>query len=376
MNIKTSDIVPVNSHFSPLLQRTVKLDRSLWLSDIFLAPTIAPSSIESHHHHSLPDPGLQNAITIYSRICRHFLALVQEIAAHGMIIDAYGDGNPNIHGIGIGTRTKNWKAVKFLRDVPVFAIPTIPDPKCRDCPRPEGSSRCAECVCKGANCANIFKPGCMCKGKSAKFNLNCPSCRRLTPDGCGRTAVSPGGGKWYLKDPKGMSKKAKCCGYGGQTSLNTKAFINKLVIQNRIPKVRAGGTLNIKVLQVNADGAGPFMCKIDMSAQATQWDITNLTISTNVPGDGSFLNPGTKKLHPMVVQLLANLRCTGSYGTMNNMCIVRCENFAPNGPFGGCVAVQQVDKPSDEPAVPVPEEYEDKDETMETGEQDEDSYDY
>ncbi|KAF3920967.1 hypothetical protein ABW20_dc0100245 [Dactylellina cionopaga] len=309
-----------------------------------------------------------------SAVVGAFLALIPGIAAHGMILDAWGDGNPNVHGIGIGARTKNWKAVKFLRDVPVFSTPTIPDKTCKLCPRTEPSTRCAECICKGANCASTFKPGCKCK--KSGYNPNCKPCRTPNPDGCGRTAIRAAGvPNWYLKDAKG--KKMKCCGKDGISSLNHKVIISQFAKQNRIPQVRAGGVLNIKFLQVNADGAGPFVCKIDYTAMATTWESTNLTITTNVPGDGGFLGPGYKKVHPMVVKLPSNLKCSGSYGGINTVCIVRCQNEAPNGPFGGCIAVQQVDKPSTEPVTPVPDEPEDQEESgPEPGEEDEDSYDY
>ncbi|KAF3901728.1 hypothetical protein AA313_de0200485 [Arthrobotrys entomopaga] len=306
-----------------------------------------------------------------------FLSLVPGIASHGLILDAYGDVDPGYRGMGIGAHTKNWKDIKFLRDVPVFSNPTIPDKSCHKCPQPGGSSRCAECVCKGKNCASVFKPGCKCK--KAKWDVNCASCRQHIPDGCGRTATSPGNSaQWYTKDPKGYSKKSKCCGMGGQTSLNTQGIVNWMVKSNQVPKVKAGGTLHMSFLQVNADGAGPFMCKIDMTAQATQWEANNLTITTNVPGDGGFLNPGTKKEFPLVVQLPDDLKCTGSFSGQENICIVRCENFAPNGPFGGCVPVQQVlNPPKDVPTssvsqIPGPTGTP----TPEPGEDDEDSYDY
>ncbi|KAK6542411.1 hypothetical protein TWF694_006366 [Orbilia ellipsospora] len=305
------------------------------------------------------------------------LSLVPGIAGHGMILDAWGDVDPSCRGKGIGATTKSWKDIKFLRDVPVFSNPTIPDKSCHKCPQ-QGSTRCAECICKGKNCGtNIFKPGCKCK--YANWNLNCAACRQYLPDGCGRTATNPAGyAHWYLKDPKGYSKKSKCCGMAGQTSLNTEIIVNQLIKNNNIPKVKAGGNLHLSFLQVNADGAGPFMCRIDMTAQATQWDATNLTITTNVPGDGGFLGPGYKKLFPMVIQLPEDLKCTGTSGGMSNMCIVRCENFAPNGPFGGCVAVQQIPNPPKETTtvtvtdVPGPTGTP----TPDPGEDDEDSYAY
>merc|ERR1711939_834450 len=84
-----------------------------------------------------------------------------------------------------------------------------------------------------------------------------------------------------------------------------------------MPQISAGGMVMMTVHQVNGDGAGPYDCMIDSTGTGTQW--TNMQVATNVPGDQT---------------------CTGSVAGMDGVCMVRCNNAARAGPFGGCVAVQ------------------------------------
>ncbi|KAF3147179.1 hypothetical protein TWF703_000019 [Orbilia oligospora] len=80
----------------------------------------------------------------------------------------------------------------------------------------------------------------------------------------------------------------------GKTRLNR---VTGQTLKSGIPKVTAGGNLNVMNYQINLDGAGPF-----------KW----------------------------------------SFGA-KDICIVRCENNADNGPFGGCIPVQQI-RPVKKPA--------------------------
>ncbi|KAF3233680.1 hypothetical protein TWF192_002029 [Orbilia oligospora] len=79
---------------------------------------------------------------------------------------------------------------------------------------------------------------------------------------------------------------------------------NLIVSKKLMPQATAGGWMKMRIHQVNIDGAGPYRCRIDQ---------------------------------------------TGPY---KNVCIIRCENQAVNGPFGGCLAFQQVGLPV--PAAPKP----------------------
>jgi len=97
-----------------------------------------------------------------------------------------------------------------------------------------------------------------------------------------------------------------------------------LAWQGKIPKVKAGGKLSILAYQVNLDGAGPFRSKIDYKGTGTSF--SPLTV--------------TKQIFSFQVKLPPNLNCNGKYGDLKNVCTVRCENSAKNGPFGGSFPVQ------------------------------------
>ncbi|KAF3287530.1 hypothetical protein TWF970_007250 [Orbilia oligospora] len=97
-------------------------------------------------------------------------------------------------------------------------------------------------------------------------------------------------------------------------------------------------------------------------------DVKEENLKENIHGDKHSINLGTiHKGNLWITYVLpTDLRCTGSYGNMKNICLIRCENKAANGPFGSCVPVQQivtnvpepkpVPKPvvTPKPAVPAP----------------------
>lgn len=92
---------------------------------------------------------------------------------------------------------------------------------------------------------------------------------------------------------------------------------------------------------MNADGAGPYTCDLDPTGNSLgATGQTPLTVTNNVPGSNGFSQAKTQDFN-MTVTLPADLDCTG--GSTGNICTVRCRNNALAGPFGGCVAVQQVD---------------------------------
>ncbi|RVD87919.1 uncharacterized protein DFL_002122 [Arthrobotrys flagrans] len=122
-----------------------------------------------------------------------------------------------------------------------------------------------------------------------------------------------------------------------------------------IPKVTAGGALNVLAFQINADGGGAFKCKIDYKANGKQWH-RQLVIRKNCPGDANSINwAGVQKWCWFTVNIPADLNCQGRTGSKNevgDICVVRCENSAKNGPFGGCIPIQQIrPKPKVVPVV-------------------------
>ncbi|KAF3923693.1 hypothetical protein ABW20_dc0102079 [Dactylellina cionopaga] len=331
------------------------------------------------------------------------LALVPSISSHAVIIDAWGEANKAVHGCAIGvipsTNRKNTAALG-QQDTSVYANPTIPDPSCRKGTVVNGwNPNCAACscvayckvaarrmvrrdptlnlfggltakiqaakdaaaqkaaaakltlahftTCRKTQCTGGYLPNCQkCPTTKTSYDKNSQACRPLLTTGCGRTqyvdssALYTIDGKDYWKKPTGY--------------LNIDAWTSQMAQRRVIPQVYAGGVLFMTLHQINPDGGGPYTCLIDYGGKAEKWETITLKMIANVAGVKG-LNPFQLKQWPLTAQLPDNMRCTGTYGGANKICMVRCNNEAPNGPFGGCVPIQQVggDPPAPPPVVPV-----------------------
>jgi hypothetical protein len=106
-----------------------------------------------------------------------------------------------------------------------------------------------------------------------------------------------------------------------------------------LPQVTAGGQVMMTVHQVNSDGAGPYTCMVDPTATGTNWQAA--TVTQNLPGNDRGRNRDTQMQDlPLTVSMPAGMTCTGTVAGQSNVCMVRCQNPARAGPFGGCVPVQ------------------------------------
>jgi len=107
-----------------------------------------------------------------------------------------------------------------------------------------------------------------------------------------------------------------------------------------MPMVSAGGSIMMTLHQVNGDGAGPYDCMIDSTGTGTGgW--TKMEVTTNVPGKNSRSKAKAEDF-PLTAKIAADQTCTGSEGDAGNICMVRCNNAAGAGPFGGCVPIQMM----------------------------------
>ncbi|KAF5602456.1 gEgh 16 [Fusarium pseudocircinatum] len=106
-----------------------------------------------------------------------------------------------------------------------------------------------------------------------------------------------------------------------------------------LPQVNPGGSLEMTVHQVNSDGAGPYTCMINADGTGTSWD--NIEVTTNVEGNERGRNrDGQMGDFPLVASIPADQNCTGTVAGEDNVCLVRCQNPARAGPFGGVIPVQ------------------------------------
>ncbi|CVL11529.1 probable gEgh 16 protein [Fusarium proliferatum] len=108
---------------------------------------------------------------------------------------------------------------------------------------------------------------------------------------------------------------------------------------SQLPQVNPGGSLEMTVHQVNSDGAGPYTCMINADGTGTSWE--NIPVTTNVEGNERGRNrDGEMGDFPLVASIPAGQNCTGTVAGEDNVCLVRCQNPARAGPFGGVIPVQ------------------------------------
>jgi hypothetical protein len=117
-----------------------------------------------------------------------------------------------------------------------------------------------------------------------------------------------------------------------------------------LPQVSAGGQVMMTVHQVNSDGAGPYKCMIDATGTGTNWQ--PITVTQNLEGSARGRNRDTQMQDlPLTAAIPAGQTCTGTVAGQSNVCMVRCENPARAGPFGGCVPVQMAGAVAAQPAA-------------------------
>ncbi|KAK2000638.1 hypothetical protein LX36DRAFT_410718 [Colletotrichum falcatum] len=105
-----------------------------------------------------------------------------------------------------------------------------------------------------------------------------------------------------------------------------------------LPQVSPGGSVDMTLHQVNADGGGPYDCMINADGTGADW--TNIDVLTTPPGQNSRNRDGAKTDFPLKAAIPAGQKCTGTVAGQSNVCLVRCQNAARAGPFGGVVPVQ------------------------------------
>ncbi|KAM3557864.1 hypothetical protein ARSEF4850_004875 [Beauveria asiatica] len=127
----------------------------------------------------------------------------------------------------------------------------------------------------------------------------------------------------------------------GQGANNLESGMSKIMAEtgDALPQVTPGGQLTMTLHQVNSDGAGPYKCMINADGTGATWE--DIQVSQNVDGNQRGRNrQGSATDHPLVADIPANQQCTGTAGGQTGVCLVRCQNPANAGPFGGVVPLQ------------------------------------
>ncbi|KAF3925802.1 hypothetical protein ABW20_dc0102077 [Dactylellina cionopaga] len=125
-------------------------------------------------------------------------------------------------------------------------------------------------------------------------------------------------------------------------------LIPKLFEKGQVAQAMAGGQMMMILHQINGDGNGPFTCAIDSTALAKKgsWK-EELDIYTQVPGNNPVANAVLTTQFPLIVNIPEDVKCTGKFETSTGLkktkvCLMRCQNNATNGPFGGCIPFELV----------------------------------
>ncbi|KAF2432704.1 putative cell surface protein Mas1 [Tothia fuscella] len=107
-----------------------------------------------------------------------------------------------------------------------------------------------------------------------------------------------------------------------------------------LPTCSDSGEITMTFHQVNQDGAGPLTAQIDPTSAGTDpAAFQDAQVTQNVPGIGiGGLSAAQTTDFPVKVQMPAGMTCSGSAGGANNVCVVRLQNAALAGPFGGSAA--------------------------------------
>ncbi|KAF2122825.1 hypothetical protein BDV96DRAFT_593313 [Lophiotrema nucula] len=110
-----------------------------------------------------------------------------------------------------------------------------------------------------------------------------------------------------------------------------------------LPTTADDGTISMTFHQVNQDGAGPLTAQIDATSGGTDpAAFQDATVTQDVPGIGiGGLSAASTMDFPVKVQMPQGMTCSGSAGGASNVCIVRMQNSALAGPFGGSAAFTQ-----------------------------------
>lgn len=110
-----------------------------------------------------------------------------------------------------------------------------------------------------------------------------------------------------------------------------------------LPTSADDGTITMNFHQVNQDGAGPLTASVDgTSGGSDPTAFKSAAVTQNVPGLGvGGLSAATTTDFPITVQMPAGMTCSGSVGGASNVCIVKVQNSALAGPFGGSAAFTQ-----------------------------------
>ncbi|KAK6331237.1 hypothetical protein TWF696_003297 [Orbilia brochopaga] len=110
---------------------------------------------------------------------------------------------------------------------------------------------------------------------------------------------------------------------------------------NGLPTCSDTGVITMTYHQINGDGAGPLVAKIDAFSGGTNANaFVPAKMIKNVPGQGGN-SQNTMTDFDIAVQMPEGMVCGATVAGVSGVCIVRVNNPAGAGPFGGAAAFIQ-----------------------------------
>ncbi|KIK61703.1 hypothetical protein GYMLUDRAFT_572915 [Collybiopsis luxurians FD-317 M1] len=131
------------------------------------------------------------------------------------------------------------------------------------------------------------------------FQLDTPVLKNLVDDPCGATLLSGS--------------------IGMESSLATALQQGS----GDLPSVAEDGSISLTLHQVNADGGGPFSAMVNTDATGQTW--TAALITQQPPGANGILSGGPVDSQ-VTAALPAGTKCTGTSGSVSNICLIRLSN--------------------------------------------------
>jgi hypothetical protein len=167
-------------------------------------------------------------------------------------------------------------------------------------------------------------------GATTKAGKKTAAARGLLDALTGGAGGKAGGAAAGSKTPKGTSETGVATAAGSGAS-------------SGLPTTGDDGTITMTFHQVNQDGAGPLTAQIDATSGGTDpAAFKDAQVTQNVPGIGiGGLSAAAVMDFPVKVQMPAGMTCQGTAGGATNVCVVRMQNSALAGPFGGSAAFTQ-----------------------------------
>ncbi|KAF2670326.1 hypothetical protein BT63DRAFT_454514 [Microthyrium microscopicum] len=253
-----------------------------------------------------------------------FSALVAAVSAHGVITEIQGANGVTMPGLSVADGTP------------------------RDCASPLCGSEADTSIIRAkemggkASALGRTKNGPVDAGKAIATFMggNANNKRQLDQllGGLGGGAGAAG---------KGNAAGAGAASAGQKTAKGTKEQgVSKAAgsgASSGMPTSADDGTITMTFHQVNQDGAGPLTAQIDATSGGTDpAAFKDAKVTQNVPGLGiGGLSAAQTTDFPVKVQMPAGMTCSGSAGGASNVCVVRLQNSALAGPFGGSAAFVQ-----------------------------------